>query len=279
MVLSSGSLSLQEAADELGVHYMTIYRYVRLGQLEATKVGAAWQVERAELERFRRGGESHHVRGEAPWAERLEARMIAGDAAGAWSVVEAALAAGRSPSNIYTDVLSPALVSIGQRWSAGTIGIEDEHMATAIASRIIGRLGPRFTRRGRHRGTIVTAMPSGERHGLGIAMVADILRGEGFAVLDLGPDTPTETLIAAIDKAAPIHAVCLSASHDPSVSVLAEMVSAVHSRYQGSIPVIVGGRAVADEEVAGTTGADAWASNPRDITGLLDHLAGQSHTA
>ena len=35
----SATFTLQEAADELGVHYMTAYRYVRLGLLDAAKVG------------------------------------------------------------------------------------------------------------------------------------------------------------------------------------------------------------------------------------------------
>ena len=46
-------LTLQEAADELGVHYMTAYRYVRLGMLEATKRGRSWVVHREDLEAFR----------------------------------------------------------------------------------------------------------------------------------------------------------------------------------------------------------------------------------
>ena len=38
-------LTLQEAADLLGVHYMTAYRYVRTGRLPGTRVGAHWQVQ------------------------------------------------------------------------------------------------------------------------------------------------------------------------------------------------------------------------------------------
>ena len=44
-------LSLHEAADLLGVHYMTIYRRVRLGILPARKVGGTWLVDPADLER------------------------------------------------------------------------------------------------------------------------------------------------------------------------------------------------------------------------------------
>ncbi|MDA8269090.1 MAG: helix-turn-helix domain-containing protein [Actinomycetota bacterium] len=40
---SGGSdvIGLQQAADRLGVHYMTVYRYVRTGRLPATKVGGS----------------------------------------------------------------------------------------------------------------------------------------------------------------------------------------------------------------------------------------------
>ena len=47
------TLSLQEAADALGVHYMTAYRYVRLGLLSATKEGASWKVPASEVDRLR----------------------------------------------------------------------------------------------------------------------------------------------------------------------------------------------------------------------------------
>ena len=40
-------LTLHEAAEELGVHYMSAYRYVRLGLLDAAKRGGVWKVERS----------------------------------------------------------------------------------------------------------------------------------------------------------------------------------------------------------------------------------------
>ena len=36
--MTESRLTLQEAADRLGVHYMTAYRYVRTGRLERFKV-------------------------------------------------------------------------------------------------------------------------------------------------------------------------------------------------------------------------------------------------
>ena len=54
------------------------------------------------------------------------------------------------------------------------------------------------------------AMPAGERHGLGAAMLSDVLRGEGYAVLNLGPDTPAASLVAAMRDADDMVAVVVS---------------------------------------------------------------------
>ena len=51
--MTNGCLTLAEAAQELGVHYMTVYRYVRTGRLPARQVAGEWQIEPADLARFR----------------------------------------------------------------------------------------------------------------------------------------------------------------------------------------------------------------------------------
>ena len=42
-------ITLQEAADRLGVHYMTAYRYVRTGRLPAQRSGSQWLVDPKDL--------------------------------------------------------------------------------------------------------------------------------------------------------------------------------------------------------------------------------------
>src|SRR4051812_4097829 len=49
---SGGPLTLYEAAEQLGVHYMTVYRYVRTGRLPGRKVGAEWRIEPGDLATF-----------------------------------------------------------------------------------------------------------------------------------------------------------------------------------------------------------------------------------
>ncbi len=174
MTSQPGSMTLHGAAEALGVHYMTAYRYVRLGQLEAHKVGGTWQVSHVDLEAFQaRPTVVSGPRQGAPWAQRFEHRLVAGDANGAWGVIEAALSGGAEFEEIYLDVVAPAMTSIGDRWALGELDVAIEHRASVMVTRLLGRLGHRFARRGRSRGTVVVGAPSGEFHSLPVAMAAD----------------------------------------------------------------------------------------------------------
>lgn len=51
----SREIGLREAGGVLGVHYMTVYRYVRTGRLAARREGGDWLVHRAEVEALRGG--------------------------------------------------------------------------------------------------------------------------------------------------------------------------------------------------------------------------------
>lgn len=127
-------MTLQEAADRLEVHYMTAYRYVRLGLLPTRKVGGTWRISAEAIAEFRAGGGAGSSPGEAPWADRLEARMHAGDTTAAWAVVEAALTSGAEPADMHEKMVGPALVSVGERWASGELSVADEHIASAVAA-------------------------------------------------------------------------------------------------------------------------------------------------
>ena len=266
-------LTLQEAAEQLGVHYMTAYRYVRLGVLPAQKVGGTWQVAAADLATFREGSgvvsaQEPGARRRAPWAMRLEARLVAGDSRGAWGVIEAALAAGADLDEIYLEVISPAMRSIGARWADGELDISVEHRATGITFRLLGRLGPRFARRGRSRGTVVVGAPMGERHSLPVAMLADLLRGEGWEVSDLGADMPTTSFVGSVMSTPGLVAVGVSVTSPDSLPAAADLIEALHVAVPG-VPVVVGGAAVEGRDHALTLGATGWASSAAALAALL----------
>lgn len=278
MAVSSESLTLQEGADRLGVHYMTMYRYVRLGLIEATKTGGTWVVGSDAIEKFRSEPVRDPGKSQAPWAKRLEARLVAGDLNGSWAVVEAALNSGKEPTEIYLEVIGPALVSIGGRWEMGELGVHDEHIATAVANRIIGRLSGRFCRRGRNRGGVITTMAPGERHDLGVAMLADIIRGRGFEVLDLGADTPVDSLPAAMSRLEDLVAVCIGSVVTGNLERVTEMVCAARRCGGPRVAIVLGGRGIGSTRIARELGADAYAADALQAADRLEEFAARRPT-
>lgn len=271
-------MTLQEAADLLGVHYMTAYRYVRLGQLAAFKVGGTWRVRRDDVEALRGDESTPRVvsRKRVPWSERLEQRLLAGDGGGAWGVIEAAMAAGAELHEVYLDVLSPAMASIGQRWERGEIDIAVEHRASGIAMRIVGRMGPRFTRRGRSRGTVVVGAPAGERHNLPVAMVADLIRQGGWEVSDLGVDTPAASFVHAARTTDDLVAVGISVTTPDCLDAAAEALGALREAFGNDVLLFVGGRAIDGSDHARTLGADDSASDGVGLVALLERQTRRS---
>jgi excisionase family DNA binding protein len=254
------AISLREAADRLGVHYMTVYRYVRTGRLAAVREGTEWRVQTEDVDHLRNGTERarRRPRGSRGAARaRLEARLIAGDEVGAWLVVESALASGASPSEIYLVLLVPTLAAIGDRWEAGDLTVADEHRATVVAQRLVGRLGPRMARRGRKRGTIVLGAVAGEEHALPGAILADLIRGAGFDVVDLGPNTPTDSFVDAARGASRLVAVVVGAITSGRDADVQRAVAGLHGSGVAAA-VLVGGPGIADEEHARRLGADGW---------------------
>ena len=267
-------VTLHEAAVMLDVHYMTAYRYVRLGLLPAHKAAGTWRVLLHDLREFQ-GQSPQPLDAEASlkknvvWWERLEARLLAGDGSGAWAVVEAALVAGVSLEDIYTKVLSPAMVNIGDQWARGDLEIYHEHQASAIVGRIMGRLGPRFVGRGRTKGSIIVGVPEGEHHDLVVSMVADLLRQRGWEVFDLGADLPAHSFIAAVKNTPEVAAACVSITSPTARDAARKLIFSLREAAGDAVPIYIGGAAVLSAADAEELGAQGWASDVDVLVGLL----------
>ncbi len=249
-------VGLREAAERLGVHYMTVYHYVRTGRLAAEREGATWLVERADLEALATSGTRSAAPERPARPTRLAQRMVRGDEAGAWAIVEGAMASGASPAAVYEDLLVPALRSVGDRWAAGAISIADEHRASVVATRVIGRMGPRFARRGRSRGTVVLGAPAGESHALPVAIVADLLRAAHLEPIDLGANAPAASFAETAAGADRLVAVLLGVTAEGLEGAVRETIGAV--AHGVAVPVLVGGRAIRDRAHALSLGAAGW---------------------
>jgi methanogenic corrinoid protein MtbC1 len=195
--------------------------------------------------------------------------LIAGDEPGSWSVIEAAMASGIEPASIYVDVLAPALAAIGAAWAIGEVTIAEEHRATTVTNRLIGRLGPRFHRPGRTRGTIVIGAVAGDQHAVPIAIAADLLRGNGFSVIDLGANCPVESFLDAGTSADRLLAIGISASASGVDDAIIATADAVTE--QIGCPIVIGGSGIGSR--AHQAHARAITSSANEMLAAFDNIA------
>ena len=263
-------LSLREAAERLGVHYMTAYRHVRTGRLPARQVDGHWRVDVAVLDLPAPPDPAQPGRPSISFAlrrGRMVDRLVAGDEAGAWSILEEALMGGADPVGLHVDLLAGALGEIGERWAADELPIADEHRATALATRLVGRLGPRFVRRGRRRGTVVLAAAPDDHHALPVAIAADVVRAARYAVVDLGGAVPADQLAHAVAGTDALVAVGICTSVAGGEADVAAQVAAVRE-ISATVPILLGGSA-ANPDVAEWVGADGYGVDARHLVDLI----------
>jgi excisionase family DNA binding protein len=282
-VENSQELTLEEAAELLQVHYMTVYKYVRTGRIKAERRQARWVIDSNDLEAFRERHETPQAQSD-PWrragpaqrwagrANRLMARMIAGDGPGSWSIIESSLVSGQ-PADMYLKLLAPALKEVGDGWSRGDIPIADEHRATAVALGLAGRLSPLFVRRGPSReATVLLAGAEGDPHVVPLLMVADALRAEGWTIVNLGADVPRAELLATARAIGHLRAVGISLSSKRRATRTAKNIRALRAACP-DVPVLLGGPAADSEQWARDLGADGWACDLAGAAELVNDLA------
>ncbi len=239
--LPDTALDLDDVAAEVGVHYQTVYRWVRAGKLPADMVDGRYRVRRHELDAFleARATPTRHT---APGAARLaraadkmHTALVAGDENTARDLAQAIVTERTPVAELIQAVLVPPLIQIGQEWHDGNLSIWVEHRASAIAERILGEVAPRP--RGRKRGTVMVASVSGDRHSLPTTMAAVTLRDNNWLVHHLGADMPPDELIKFCSEFDVDVAVLTLAN--PECRDLAEHTGAKIET--AGTPVIVGG--------------------------------------
>ena len=238
----TSQVDLKTAADELGVHYQTAYRWVRSGRLGAELVGGRYLVSSddiAQLDHARRmpAGPPPPRPGRLDHAsERMFDALIAGDEAAAAKIVRRLSAEGASAAELIDAVLAPPLHKIGGAWSTGELTVWVEHRASAIVERLLGELAP--NPRGRRRGAAVVAALAGDHHSVPTTMAAVALRADNWRVHHLGADLPPEELTEFCDAHEVDVAVITVTNPDtrPAADATATLLRA------DGTPAIVGGQ-------------------------------------
>jgi len=138
-----------------------------------------------------------------------------------------------------TDVVTPALRWTGEAWHRGELSIAQEHAITAKVRAHLGRLIS--DGQGGVHGVAVLACAPGERHDIGLLMLAVMLRTDGWRVEFLGADTPVASAITFADDVGATM-LCLSASRAESLESLRSALAAVSP--PDGLALVLGGPAV-----------------------------------
>jgi MerR family transcriptional regulator, light-induced transcriptional regulator len=196
-------MNLQEAADRIGVHYQTAYRWVREGILNATKVGATYELDGADVDAFLAARRTPsqppqrvQVRDWSAQRDRFYAAIATGDELDARDQISRLTEGNIGVLELCEELIVPCMRRIGDEWHAGLVSIGQEHRATAITERMLARLS--VHPRGRPRGTAIVTAPPGETHGLPGLLAALVLREAHWRVHHLGADLPASEIDAMV---------------------------------------------------------------------------------
>ncbi|MBQ2150260.1 MAG: cobalamin-dependent protein, partial [Bacteroidales bacterium] len=141
--------------------------------------------------------------------------------------VQEALDAGKTPQEIIDDSMIPAMEAIGQEFEAGRVFVPNLLLSARAMKAALDILKPlMMAGQTTTLGTVVIGTVKGDLHDIGKNLVASMLEGRGFKVINLGTDVSKERFIeSARENEADI--ICLSALLTTTMDYMKDIVDAV----------------------------------------------------
>ncbi|MFO0788204.1 MAG: corrinoid protein [Pirellulales bacterium] len=198
--------------------------------------------------------------------------VLAGDLKTAVEVTREALAAGVDPQQLVTEQMIPAMDEVGRRFEANEYFVPELLIAARAMKGALELIRPLLAERGIEPvGRVLIGTVKGDLHDIGKGLVAAMLEGGGFDVIDLGVDVPPEKFVAlAQEKSANIIAV--SALLTTTMTGMKSVVKAVEDAgLKERCKVIVGGAPVT-ENYAHSIGADGYSNSAAGAVALARRL-------
>ena len=147
--------------------------------------------------------------------DEIAAALQAGDAPRVGTLTASALEAGLGAGDVLQRGLLAGMSVVGEQFRAREIFLPDVLLAARAMYAGLDLLKPLLASQGvALRGKVVIGTVKGDLHDIGKNLVAIMLRGAGFEVIDLGHDVPPEAFVdAAVREQAPLDRP-LGAAHD-----------------------------------------------------------------
>ncbi|MDP7014615.1 MAG: corrinoid protein [Pirellulaceae bacterium] len=207
-----------------------------------------------------------------PDVAKLHDAVLTGDAATAIEVTQGALAAGVDPQELVTRQMIPAMDEVGRRFENSEYFVPELLIAARAMKGSLDLLRPLLAEKGVEPvGRVVIGTVKGDLHDIGKGLVASMLEGGGFEVVDLGVDVPPEKFVSqAKESGAGIIAV--SALLTTTMTGMKAVVDAVREAgLAEQCKVMIGGAPVT-QQYADSIGAAGYSSNASAAVALARGL-------
>ena len=176
-------------------------------------------------------------------------------------VAQEAMDAGVDPHTTITEGMVPGMAIVGEKFETGEYFLSELVVAAEVMKEGLKIVNPYLKGDSAERlGKVVIATVEGDHHDLGKNIVTSLLRVQGFDVIDLGVDVPTDKIIDAVKEHKPaiLGMSALLALTMPKMGEVIESLKKANLRER--VKVILGGTPVTSE-FAESIGADHKAVN------------------
>ena len=158
--------------------------------------------------------------------DELKEAVSEGQAKVAVAKVTQGLAEGLGAGTLLQEGLIAAMASVGQLYEEGEIFVPEMLVAARAMSGALGVLKPYLVEQGvKSAATVAVGTVKGDLHDIGKNLVAMMLEGSGFEIVDLGVDVPPEKFIEAIRNGAKV--VAMSALLTTTMTNMKVIVEAI----------------------------------------------------
>ena len=186
---------------------------------------------------------------------------------GADELAKEALDTGVAPTSVLTDALVPAMDRVGQKFSENKIFVPQMLMSAKAMGAAMAHLKPFFQSGDvKTKGTFIIGTVKGDLHDIGKNLVAMMVEGGGWTIIDLGVDVNEDTFNNTLAEH-PGAFVGLSALLTTTMANMEEIVKKI-KELNPETKVLVGG-APLNDDFREKIGADFYAPDPR---GAVEYL-------
>lgn len=206
--------------------------------------------------------------------KKLYNAVLNGDLKTAVAATKEALAEGVDPIELVSSHMVPAMSEVGRRYECEEYFVPELLLAARAMKGSLELIRPLLSARGvEPAGRVVIGTVKGDLHDIGKNLVASLLEGGGFEVVDLGSDVTPEKFVQAVkDRNANI--VCLSALLTVTMPAMKTTMEALKSAgVRDRIKVMIGGAPVT-QQYADEIGADGYGENASVAVNLARRLVG-----